>query len=190
MSEGTGTPARIEVTTPNDTVAIRQLVPEDAESYFGLIEFDRAHLSQSYHGEEPDGTAQKYLTVEAVLESIVHPDPDKHRFGIWDGDTMVGTSNLTIVNATTAESGSWVGAEHKGHHYAARARSLLLEFAFNNLGLERVLSFVHVGNEASRKSVEKTGYELTGEEDGQWVFMYEREQWEVDKAAQQRGENT
>jgi hypothetical protein len=58
---------RIEI-YGSDGVVLRQLIPEDSQPYFDLIEYDRAHLSQF-----DDDTAAKYKTVEDVLESIVNP---------------------------------------------------------------------------------------------------------------------
>lgn len=158
---------RIILTTPDDTVQLRQLIPDDAEPYFALVEYDRAHLSQ--HG---DTTAQKYQTVEDVTDSIVHPsNPQKYRFGIWDGDTMVGSDNLTPTDDNRAELGSWVGKQHTGNRYAARARVMLVDFAFGTLGLDEVFCSVTVGNEPSRRSVEGSGFALREEKDGQWVYV-------------------
>ena len=158
---------RIILTTPDDTIQLRQLIPSDSEPYFALVEYDREHLSQ--HG---DTTAQKYQTLGDVADSIVHPsNPQKYRFGIWDGDVMVGSDNLTPTDDNRAELGSWVGKEHTGNGYAARARVMLVDFAFNTLGLDEVFCNVTVGNEPSRRSVEGSGFTFKEEKDGQWVYV-------------------
>lgn len=153
------TPERIILRSPNDTVCLKQLVLEDAETYFNLIEYDRAHLMQ--HG---DRTSGKYPDVESVRRSIEQPeDPDKLRFGIWDGDVMVGSDNITPEEKGVAEFGSWVGKQYIGHGYAGRGRVLLLEYAFNVMGLREVHCDIRVGNEASKRSVEKSGFRFVGE---------------------------
>lgn len=164
-------PNRIILRSPDDSVELKQLIPEDAERYFQLIDSDRAHLSQ--HGED---TAIKYPTVESVRESIVHPKkPAKYRFGIWDGEIMVGSDNLTPIEGNRIESGSWIAKVHTGHHYAARARRLLVDFAFKQLHVNEIISKITIGNEPSRKSVEKSGFVYSGdiEEDGKkkWLFV-------------------
>jgi len=144
--------------------SLKQFVSDDAPAIFALIEYDRTHLSQDHNGDSDD-TAEKYQTVDDVKESIMHPkDPRKLRFGIWDGATVVGSNNLTPLDkeGRAVESGSWIGKEHTGNNYAARARELLIELAFERLGYKLIVSEIAVGNEASRKSVEKSGYAYKG----------------------------
>lgn len=165
---------RIVITSPHDTVQLKQLVLADAPLYFALIEADRAHLSQQY-GKHTHGTARKYQTLADVEESILHPEnPSRLRFGIWDGDTMVGSNNLVPDGEGRAELGSWVGKEYLGHRYAARGRQLLTGFAFGQLGLEEVHCDVAVGNEASRASVESSGFAYSGVEDDYCVYTLHR----------------
>lgn len=170
MNEMTSNPkALIEISLPGDTISIRQLSLEDVDTYFELVDSNRDHLSQF-----GDDTAGKYQTREDVKASMENPQPDKYRFGIWDEGVMVGTNNLRVYDGNIAESGSWVGAQFAGSHYAARARKLLLEFALRQLGVSKVVSKIAVGNEASRKSIERSGYKFIGEQDEQWIFEIER----------------
>lgn len=161
---------RVVLKSETDSVELKQFVPEDAEEMFRLIDFDRQHLSQF-----EDDTAIKYQTVEDARDSIIYPkSPCKFRFGVWDKDAMVGSINLTMLSIDHAESGSWIGKAHLGNNYAFRARQLLTEFGFNQLHINKIVSKIAVGNIASRKSVEKSGYSHTGkvEEDGsqKWLF--------------------
>ena len=175
MSEQVTKPARIEI-EGSDGIALRQLVPEDAQAYFDLIEYDRAHLSQA-HGRAQDETAEKYKTVEDVRQSIVDPViPEKLRFGIWVSDTMVGSNNLTQRDDDNfeVESGSWIGKQYTGHNYAYLARKLLIDLAFSRLGYQVIISEIAVGNKASRKSVEKSGFKLVREWSDYWVYELKR----------------
>jgi len=152
-------PERIILGSDTDTVQLMQLVPQDAESYFGLIAQDPDHLR--HYGDE---TADKYPTSDAVRDSIIYPrNPARYRFGIWDNGVMVGSDNLTPEENGGAKLGSWVGKEYVGQGYASRARALLIEFAFNKLGLDEVHCDIVVGNEPSRRSVEKSGFTLKDE---------------------------
>ncbi len=160
----------IEVSLPGDTISIRQFSLEDAQRYFDLIDYDREHYSQF-----DDVTASKYQAVEDVRESMLHPKPNKYRFGIWDGDTMVGSVNLTMHEDGADEIGYWVGAQYTGHGYAARALKPLTAFGFNHLNKEELFARVFVGNEASRKTLEKVGFTPEGEEDGHWIFKLKRD---------------
>jgi len=163
-----------------DGIAIRELVPADAQRYFDLIEYDRAHHSQTHSGET-DETAEKYPDVESVLDSIVNPEnPGIYfRFGIWDGETMVGSDNLRLMGNYRGRIGSWVGKEYAGHHYAARARNPLVQLAFDHFELNEVFSEILIGNEASRKSLEKSGFIYDGIVEGnKWVYKLHRQDWE------------
>lgn len=163
---------RVEIKAPNDTIVIRQLLMEDAQTYFNLIDHDRDHYSQF-----DDITAKKYQVVEDVEASIQNQNPNKYRFGIWDGDLMVGSNNLTVSEDNRAEIGYWVGAQYTGQGYATRALKPLLEFAFTNLQLNEVFTNIVVGNEASRKTVEKAGFVLKGVDDECWVHTMSREDY-------------
>lgn len=176
--EGLATPSeRIVLTSDTDTVRLMQYIPEDAETIAALIAYDPDHLRQ--HG---DNTADKYPNADAVRESILHPkDPSKYRFGIWDGETMVGSDNLTPKGEGRAELGSWIGRQYIGHEYAGRGRALLIDFAFKQLGLDEVFCDIVVGNESSQRSVEKSGFHYAGEitgEDGErkWRYVLRRHQ--------------
>lgn len=166
---------RIILRSEDDSIVLKQLIPDDAERYFQLVDSDRAHLSQ--HGDE---TAQKYSTIEAVRNSIVRPaNTKKYRFGIWDSEVMVGSNNLTPVGQSRAELGSWIAKEHTGHRYAMRARRLLIDFAFHHLGIDEVFCKIVIGNEASRKSVERSGFTFAGEKEGKWIYILKRPKGET-----------
>jgi len=152
-------PNRIVLERLGETVRLLQLVPDDAQSYYDLIAYDPDHLRQ--HGEP---TADKYPNVESVRRSIEHPtNPHKYRFGIWDDSVMIGSNNITLEEEGRAELGSWVGKQYIGRGYAGRGRNLLVDFAFKTLGLREVHCDIAVGNEASRRSVEKSGFVFIGE---------------------------
>jgi RimJ/RimL family protein N-acetyltransferase len=173
VTEGSQSTVRIILHDEEDTISLKQLVIEDADPYFQLVDSDRAHLSQP--GDE---TASKYPTVESVRESVIKTNsknpPEKYRFGIWDGDLMVGSDNLMPADSNRAELGSWIGKKYIGNRYAGRARRLLVDFAFNQLHLDEVFCEITIGNESSQKSVERSGFEYKGEHEGKWSYILTR----------------
>ena len=160
--ENQSEPERLEL-DGLDGIAIRELWLEDAPRYFELVDSNRTHLSQNHNGD-PNSTADSYKSVEDVVDTILNPkNPNKKRFGIWVNGVMVGTNNLTpLEKSGQVESGSWVAEQYAGHHYAAKARELLKKIAFEKLGYRVLVSEIAVGNEASRKSIEKSGYKYKG----------------------------
>jgi len=126
------------------------------DKYKGLVDLSRNDQPQ-FRGP----ISEKYLTVEAVRESITKPrNSCKFRFGIWDNGVMVGSNNLTPLGENRAEIGDWVAKKHLGHNYAVRAGVLLVDFAFNQLQLDELIGLIDVGNNASRRTAEKSGFKL------------------------------
>lgn len=149
---------RIVLTSEGDSVELRQLVIEDAEDYFRLVDLSRDNQPQ-FRGP----ISEKYLTVKAVRDSILKPEnPCKLRFGIWDNGVMVGSNNLTPLGKNRAEIGDWVAKEYLGRGYAVRAGKLLVDFAFNQLELVELVGLIDVGNNASCRTAEKAGFVLVG----------------------------
>ncbi|HVO86439.1 MAG TPA: GNAT family N-acetyltransferase [Candidatus Binatia bacterium] len=153
MTERLAKVARIELEA-SDGLALRQLVEEDAQAYFDLIDADREHFK---YGEEV--TSLNYPDVQSVLASIRRPNPDRTRFGIWDGDTMVGSINLTTYYPGVAEIGYWVGGQHTGHGYARRAMQPLVDYAFNERQFTRLIASVDHRNIASIKTLQRAGFQ-------------------------------
>jgi RimJ/RimL family protein N-acetyltransferase len=150
---------RIILVDDLDTVSLRQLVMDDADRYFELVELSRDHLSQ--HG---DHTAAKYQTLEDTRRSMLQlPGSKRYRFGIWDGEVMVGTNNMSIWGKDRAEFGTWIGEPYIGNEYAGRARRLLVKFAFEELGLTMVYCDIKTTNHSSQRSVQKSGFIFAGE---------------------------
>ncbi len=64
-----------------------------------------------------------------------------------------------------AELGYWLVASERGRGTAGRAVRLLYGWAFETLGLERVVAETDGDNLASRRMLERAGFEFDGGED-------------------------
>lgn len=139
--------------TEQEPVELRRLTFDDAPYYFGAVDANREHLSQ--FGDE---TASKYPDLNAVEESIKNPDnPNKLRYGIWDGEQFVGSINLTPdEDHEDAEIGYWIDSRYTGHGYATLATRALAKYAQTRF--DRVTADVHADNMASRRVLEKAGF--------------------------------
>src|SRR5829696_8837983 len=84
-----------------------------------------------------------------------------YTFAIMDRGEVVGVCGLEgIADGEARELGYWVGRPFWGRGYATLAVKLVLEFAFQNLRLGRVYASVLETNAASRRVLEKNGFEL------------------------------
>jgi len=81
------------------------------------------------------------------------------------GSRLVGSVGLHGINWVNrrAMSGSFIGpASLRGKGYGTEAKNLLLDYAFGELGMMSVWSFVHQDNAASIRALEKQGYRQSG----------------------------
>ena len=62
----------------------------------------------------------------------------------------------------TAELGYWIGEPYWGRGIATQAIELITDYGFKELKLERIYAGVFDFNKASRKVLEKNGYQLEG----------------------------
>lgn len=60
------------------------------------------------------------------------------------------------------ETGSWLGRAHQGQGIGRRMRALMLQFCFEALGAENVVSAAFTDNPASNAVSRRTGYEIDG----------------------------
>lgn len=103
---------------------------------------------------------------EWILNLHKRSDTDQV-FGIAHIDTgellgMMGLHHIDWISRT-ATTGAWIAAnEHRGRGFGSEAKMLLLEYAFNTLGLRKINSHVLTPNKRSRKYNERCGYRIEG----------------------------
>jgi len=79
-----------------------------------------------------------------------------------DGEVCgaVGLSKIKIGHK--AELGYWLGKKYWGQGIMTEVVKLMTSYAFRELGLRRIYAHVFSFNAASKKVLEKVGYELEG----------------------------
>lgn len=101
---------------------------------------------------------------EDDLARIVEEADDRHTFLACRGETPVGSSFLVDVDTEgrKAELGYWIVPEKQGNGYASEAAELCLVHAFDQLGLHKVWARTVADNEASKRVLEKLGFQREG----------------------------
>lgn len=107
---------------------------------------------------------------------------------------LVGATSLDRINwrDRRAESGLVIGEKDEwGKGYAGEAMRLRTRYAFRELGLEKVVTMVYGGNDASRRGLERAGYRqcgtyrrhafVEGEWRDAWIGEILREEWEAEE---------
>jgi RimJ/RimL family protein N-acetyltransferase len=77
-------------------------------------------------------------------------------------DALIGICGLRTKPRKSPEIGYWLGAPYWGHGYATEAARAVIDHAFEDLGLERLEAGARVSNPASRRVLEKCGFQWTG----------------------------
>jgi RimJ/RimL family protein N-acetyltransferase len=77
-------------------------------------------------------------------------------------DALIGICGLMTKPRQTPEIGYWLGVPYWGHGYATEAARAVIDHAFEDLGLERLEAGARVSNPASRRVLEKCGFQWSG----------------------------
>ena len=80
-----------------------------------------------------------------------------------EADGLVGAIGLSLkLEHLRAEIGYWIGVPFWNHGYATEAAKALIEFGFDELGLNRIEAHHFTRNPASGRVMEKLGMTLEG----------------------------
>lgn len=102
--------------------------------------------------------------VSEALEWItsVTAEEGKQTFLITLAGAPIGACGIDLREASTPELGYWIGAPHWGQGYATEAARAVIDHAFTDLGHEALQAGARVSNPASRRVLEKCGFQWTG----------------------------
>src|SRR5262245_17310931 len=104
---------------------------------------------------------------EAFLRAANRSDAET-TFAVTLADgTLIGACGLELrgrpdAAGTTPELGIWLGIPYWGRGYATEAVRALIDHAFEDLELEALQAGARVTNPASRRVLEKCGFQWTG----------------------------
>jgi RimJ/RimL family protein N-acetyltransferase len=117
-------------------------------------------------------------------------DPDNIQVAICTKDNiLIGDTVMRVnIRKRSAITGTLIGSkEHHRQGYATEAKMLMLDYAFNWLGLRKVTSSIFAPNGASKGYATKCGYrhmatiEQEHFRDGQWLdeeqYVVFRDEW-------------
>lgn len=143
---------------------------------FTLRAFTEQDISDRYIGWLNDPEVNRFLdvrfvhqTYETVLEFVraFHGDVEKYMWGIYPNHSSepVGTITLYNINRNhgTGGIGLMIGeSEYQGKGASTEAMGLLLEFAFETLGLRRATGGSYSLNHGVNFTLKRLGFSLEG----------------------------
>lgn len=101
---------------------------------------------------------------EKFIRNVDQQEPQQ-TFAIEYKLNLAGAIGLVLqqdVYRFSAELGYWIGEPYWGKGIATKATQLICEYAFNELQRVKLFACVFGGNEASKKVLEKCGFQLEG----------------------------
>lgn len=139
-----------------DRLTLRTVVAED----YGFI-VDHVNRPTVRHGGFED---IRTTVSESDIARIVEDSDDRHTFLACRDGTPIGSSFLVDVDleGRKAELGYWIVPDEQGNGYGSEAAELCLVHAFDELGLHKVWARTVHDNEASRRILEKLGFQHEG----------------------------
>jgi RimJ/RimL family protein N-acetyltransferase len=78
------------------------------------------------------------------------------------GGTVIGACGLARFGEEAPEIGYWLGVPFWGQGYATEAARAVIDHAFGDLGYDVLVGGARVSNPASRRVLEKCGFQWTG----------------------------
>jgi RimJ/RimL family protein N-acetyltransferase len=151
-------PVKVELAGTRCTV--RRFVPADAECVAAVANDRRIWLQLRDLFPHPYQLAD----AETYIGRVASAEPPLSLAIVVDGRAAggVGLQPMTDVNRRSAEIGYWLGAAYWGRGIATEAVSLVTDWAFGAHGLLRIFAQPFAANVASRRVLEKAGYQLEG----------------------------
>ena len=149
-------------TLTTERLTLRRMKPSDAED---MYEYSRLEAVTEYLLWYPHKNIEQTSDYLHFLQTRYRTG-DFYDWAVVDNDTkkMIGTCGFTRLdfNHNLAEVGYVLNPEYWGRGIAAEAVRRVMDFAFMELNVHRVEAKYIVGNERSRRVMEKCGMSFEG----------------------------
>ncbi len=158
----------------SDNIALRTLQKADAATLYALVDKNRAYLREWLPWLD------RNTRVENSAEYICSIQPDARQdggfiCGIFVEGYLVGVCGFHPVNVmnNSVSIGYWLTQERQGQGIITQCTHFFINYAFNDLGLNKVLIPVAVENHKSRAVCKRLGLINEGI-DREGEFLYDR----------------
>jgi RimJ/RimL family protein N-acetyltransferase len=129
----------------------------DAKAIASLIN-DRRIAENTARIPHPYGLADAHAFLAQV-----NRDPGEPSFAVALADgTIIGGCGIHMLSSGEPELGYWIGVPYWGRGYATEAARAVLDHGFGTLAHAQLTSRARVSNPASRRVLEKCGFQWTG----------------------------
>jgi RimJ/RimL family protein N-acetyltransferase len=129
---------------------------DDAKAIASLVN-DRRIAENTLRIPHPYGLAD----AESFI-ATANADDGERAFLIARGATVLGACGIARRDGEEPEIGYWLGVAFWGRGYATEAARGVIDHAFGDLGYDCLAGGARVSNPASRRVLEKCGFQWTG----------------------------
>jgi RimJ/RimL family protein N-acetyltransferase len=135
---------------PEDAVAVAEICQDPELQRWTTVPtpYRLEHAEEYVSRISPDGWAGGTAAHFAVLDAV-------------DARVLASVSLMDVADGG-AEIGYWCAAAERGRGVVSEAVGAVCRWGFGALGLQRITWLAHVGNDASRRVAEKTGFVVEG----------------------------
>lgn len=157
-----------------ERLVLRQPTRDDAQAL--------ARLANDAGIAENVATLPNPYTLSDALSFIDNTEVTTSRvnFGIYLKDgTFIGTAGLMAREGERLSLGYWIGRPYWNKGYATEAAQAMVDLAFERLDAPHVAGSARVTNSASRRVLEKSGFQWAGQ--GMSPSLFHRGMVPVDK---------
>ncbi len=150
----------METILQTDRLTLRPLQPDDATSIQRECNNRAvARMTMRIPHPYPDGLAEDWIRTDRG-ERV---EGSAFRFAVEHESELVGVVGLEMRAAAGCELGYWIGEPWWGKGVASEAVKRVVDFAFQDLGLEELRAGHFADNPASGRVLEKCGFRYSGE---------------------------
>lgn len=156
----------------SDELELRLLEERHAEELFALVDRNRRHLRQWLPWLDltlsPSDTR---IFIKNALDQFANNTGLVS--GIWQRNRLLGVIGFNSIDwqNRVAHIGYWIDAESQGNGFVTMGCEALIDYAFNELELNRVEIHCASGNKKSRAIPEKLGFSQEGiVRQAEWLY--------------------
>lgn len=153
-------PSEIQV---DDTLVLKRLRLETSHIIFQAVDQDREHLQQWLPWVED---TKKHADTEIFIKSVLKSNNQKQDlvYEIWDEQQFAGLIVLKEIDRWNkkTELGYWITLPFEGRGIITKSCAALIDYAFNNLGMNRVQLKAAPGNARSCMVAERLHFKMEG----------------------------
>jgi ribosomal-protein-alanine N-acetyltransferase len=169
------------VIVETDRLYLRRLVPEDLDALYALYRDPEMRQYFPVEGVSPDKTLT-YEETKEELEWFLNGHPRRPELGLWatilkENGAFIGRCGLlpwTIDGQDEVEVAYMIDKAYWGRGLGTEAARGIRDYAFEQLGLSRLICMIYPENIASIKVAENVGMtfekECVDEHGPYWVY--------------------